>query len=119
MAKKGLPARQGSAATGFVYAHSTGKRTRAASATRNSTTVSGGNSRSTTPLKKNEPPHNTESTASSDQSLASIRWSLDVICGSAIQVRADVYGKGRKAGHPIPETASRRRKSRGCADALR
>ncbi len=83
----------------------------AASATRSSTTVSGGNSRSTTPLKKNEPPHSTDSTASSDQSRASILMSLDVICGSAIQDRADAYGKGRNAGHPIPETASRRRKS--------
>ena len=52
------------------------------------------------PMKKNEPPHSTDSTASSDQSLASIRWSLDVICGSAIQDRADAYGIGRNAGHP-------------------
>ena len=99
------------------YAHSTGRRIRAASATRSSTTVSGGNSRSTTPWKKNEPPHSTESTASSNQSLASIRWSLEIICGSAIQDRADAYGKGRNAGHPIPETASRWRRSRPCADA--
>ena len=75
MAKKGF---QPATVRGnrILYAHSTGRRIRAASATRSSTTVSGGSSRSTMPLKKNEPPHSTESTASSDQSLMSMRWSV-------------------------------------------
>src|SRR5262245_35858889 len=51
----------------------------AASATRSSTSVKGGSSRSTTPLKKNDPPHSTESAASNAQSRASIRPSLAVI----------------------------------------
>src|SRR5882757_3350258 len=51
----------------------------AAIETRRKTTVKGGNSRSTTPLKKNDPPHSTESNASSDQSRESIRSSLAVI----------------------------------------
>jgi hypothetical protein len=109
MAKKGF---QPDSVSGkrIRYAHSTGRRMSAASATRSSTTVSGGNSRSATPLKKNEPPHSTESMASSDQSLASIRWSLDVICGSAIQDRADAYGKRRTRATRFLNTTSRARK---------
>jgi hypothetical protein len=49
----------------------------APSATRKSTSVSGGNSRSAAPSKKNEPPQSTESTTSSDQSRASIRLSFE------------------------------------------
>src|ERR1700716_556345 len=65
------------------YTHNTGSRIIAASATRSKTTVSGGNSFSTTPLKKNDPPHSTESNASSDQSRGSIRSSLGgIFCGS-------------------------------------
>src|SRR3981081_3012732 len=66
------------------YTHNTGSRIIAASATRSKTTVSGGNSFSTTPLKKNDPPHSTESTASRDQSRASIRSSLAVIAAHII-----------------------------------
>src|SRR6476646_4527008 len=51
----------------------------AARVTRRNTTVNGGNSLSTTPLKKNEPPHSTESRPSSDQSRASIEASFVVI----------------------------------------
>src|SRR5262245_46358082 len=51
----------------------------AASSTRNSTSVKGGNSRSTTPLKKNDPPQRIESRPRSDQSRASIRLSLEGI----------------------------------------
>ena len=55
---------------------SSGRRIAAPSATRSNTRVSGGNSRKPAPLKKNEPPQRTESTASSDQSRASIRLSF-------------------------------------------
>src|SRR6185369_3566269 len=51
---------------GRRQARSSGSRISAASATRSSTSVNGGNSRSTTPLKKNDPPHSTESADSSD-----------------------------------------------------
>src|SRR5207247_3361718 len=51
----------------------------AASATRRNTTVNGGNSFNTTPLKKNDPPHRTESRPSSDQSRASIEVSFVLI----------------------------------------
>jgi hypothetical protein len=72
-------------------ARSSGSRINAASATRSRTNVKGGNSRSTTPLKKNDPPHSTESAASSDQSRTSIRPSLAVM-SSIRQVRgADAY----------------------------
>src|SRR5882757_6050907 len=71
-----------------------------ASATRSSTTVSGGTSRSTTPLKKNEPPHRIERTPSSDQSRASIRSSWAVIAViSAFD--AGIIRRIRLA-HPIP-----------------
>ena len=56
-----------------------------ASVTRKNTSVSGGNSRSTTPLKKNEPPHSTDSRPSSDQSRASMEVLLAVICWSYLQ----------------------------------
>ena len=71
----------------------------AASATRRNTTVSGGNSFSTTPLKKNEPPHRTESRPSSDQSRASIEVSFAVMAAHICD-RADLF---RRAGfsHPI------------------
>lgn len=55
---------------------SSGSRMPAPSATRKNTSVSGGNSRNAAPLKKNEPPQRTESTASSDQSRASILLSF-------------------------------------------
>src|SRR6266446_2490464 len=61
----------------------------AASATRRNTTVNGGNSFSTTPLKKNEPPQSTESRPSSDQSRASIEASFAVI--TVISAAAQVY----------------------------
>src|SRR4051794_40753590 len=71
----------------------------AASATRRNTSVNGGNSFSTKPLKKNDPPQRIESRPSSDQSRASIEVSFAVmathICDSA-----DLF---RHAGlsHPI------------------
>jgi hypothetical protein len=58
------------------WIRSSGSRMAAPSATRKSTSVSGGNSCSAAPLKKNEPPQRTESTASSDQPRASIRLSF-------------------------------------------
>src|ERR1700676_4881721 len=66
--------------------HTIGSRMMAASATRNKTSVSGGSSFSTIPLKKNDPPHSTESTQSSDQSRASIRSSLDVIAAHVVEI---------------------------------
>src|SRR5258707_13629102 len=72
----------------------------AASATRRNTNVNGGNSRNTTPLKKNDPPHRIESRPSSDQSRASIEVSWAVI---AIHIcdRADIF-RGGRFSHPIP-----------------
>ncbi len=64
---------------GKRYARMSGSKISAASATRRKTSVNGGNSRSTTPLKKNEPPQSTERKASSDQSRTSIRSVLAVI----------------------------------------
>src|SRR5712664_1339568 len=81
----------------------------AAIVTRSNTTVSGGNSRSTTPLKKNDPPHSTDSNASSDQSRASIRLSLAGICGSHLRESADAYRKSRRDDHPIPAGDKERR----------
>src|SRR3984893_11016351 len=72
----------------------------AASATRSSTTVSGGNSRSATPLKKNDPPHSTESSPSRDQSRASIRLSLAVIA-------AHVCATGQTPSRKTAWTATR------------
>lgn len=55
---------------------------RAARATRASTMVSGGSSRTATPAKKNEPPQSTERRTSSAQSRASIAVSvLAAMCG--------------------------------------
>jgi hypothetical protein len=59
---------------------SSGSSMAAPSATRKNTSVSGGNSRRAAPLKKNDPPQRIESTASSDQSRASIRLSFGSIC---------------------------------------
>src|SRR5258705_13864282 len=84
----------------------------AASATRRNTTVSGGNSFNNTPLKKNEPPHRTESRPSSDQSRASIEASLVVIAAQIRDQRA-LFSRARFC-HPIsgyrsvPDTGSRR-----------
>ena len=89
-------------------AHSTGTRMTAASATRSSTTVSGGNSRIATPTKKNEPPHNTESSASSHQSLMSMRRSLEVMA-ARMQAIDHHYDERPQRDHPIPETTSRNR----------
>src|SRR5450631_464793 len=58
----------------------------AASAPRSKTSVSGGSPRNTTPLKKNDPPHSTESRPSSDQSRASIRLSQDVIAAHVFEI---------------------------------
>jgi hypothetical protein len=64
---------------------SSGSRMAAPKTTRRNTRVSGGNSRNAAPLKKNEPPQRIESTASSDQSRASIRLSFgDMRLTSAI-----------------------------------
>src|SRR3954463_655518 len=78
----------------------------AASATRRNTTVNGGNSFSTTPLKKNDPPHRIESRPSSDQSRASIEVSFEVIAAHICDL-ADLF---RCAGlsHPISGMDSRR-----------
>lgn len=68
---------------------SNGSSIAAPSATRNSTSVSGGHSRNAGPLKKNEPPQRTDSTASSDQSRASIRLSFgDMGLTSMIEIAA-------------------------------
>ena len=63
--------------------------------------MNGGNSFSTTPLKKNDPPHRIESRPSSDQSRASIDVSFAVIAAH-IRDFADLF---RRAGlsHPISE----------------
>ena len=74
----------------------------AASSTRNSTSVNGGSSRSTTPLKKNEPPHRTESRPSSDQSRASIRPSLTVIAQEPGESRNQL-DRTHAAVHPISD----------------
>ena len=80
----------------------------AASATRSKTTVSGGNSRNTTPLKKNEPPHSTESRPSSDQSRASILFSSRIHSGSISALRR-IYSGYQGHCHPIPVQARTRR----------
>jgi hypothetical protein len=67
----------------------TGNKMIAASATRRNTIVRGGSSCSDTAAKKNDPPHSTERTPSSDQSRASIRWSLEVIAFALCE--DDVY----------------------------
>src|SRR3954451_18813413 len=97
---------------------SSGSRMAAPSATRINTSVSGGNSSSAAPLKKNEPPQRTESTASSDQSRASIRLSFG---GTASHIgRRDSHlGQRGKQRHPISDDApvykaDARRGERGC-----
>src|SRR5262245_21725146 len=80
----------------------------AASATRKKTSVNGGSSRSTTPLKKNDPPHSTDNAASSDQSRASIRPSVAGI----FQRPAETCGRldlPAAAVHPISGQLSRSR----------
>src|SRR5437879_7810199 len=79
---------------------SSGTRMAEPSATRKNTSVSGGNSRNAAPLKKNEPPQRTESTASSDQSRASIRLSFE---GMASHLGGRACRLGQRGGycHPI------------------
>ncbi|MGX1322450.1 hypothetical protein AB7M17_005903 [Bradyrhizobium sp. USDA 377] len=88
----------------ILCARSNGSRIAAPSATRKNTSVSGGNSRRAAPLKKNEPPQRTESTASSDQSRASIRLSL---AGMASHIGDPTCRLVRRSGrcHPISEMA--------------
>src|ERR1700716_2791720 len=87
------------------YTHNTGSRIIAASATRSKTTVSGGNSFRNTPLKKNDAPHSTESSASKAKSRASIRLSLAVIASHICADRVRLYSKSWNYGHPIPAQA--------------
>src|SRR6478735_4442339 len=72
----------------------------AASATRRNTTVNGGNSLKTTPLKKNDPPHRIESRPSSDQSRASIEVSVAVIAVHICE-HADLFHRAGLS-HPVP-----------------
>src|SRR3954468_5906883 len=86
------------------WIRSSGSRMAAPSATRKSTNVSGGNSRSAAPLQKNEPPQSTESTASSDQSRASIRLSFGDMAShdGGRDSRLRQHGEQR---HPISDDA--------------
>jgi hypothetical protein len=86
---------------GSRCAQSTGSRIMAASSTRNSTSVNGGSPRSTTPLKKNDPPQRIESRPRSDQSRASIVVSLAVMAAQIGRQTALFSCTG--LCHPIPE----------------
>ncbi|MNY29868.1 hypothetical protein D3C86_1639380 [compost metagenome] len=81
----------------------------AARVTRSVTMVTGGNSLTATPMKKNDPPHRSESATSIAHSRASICFCIAIIISQSMSI--DMIADGIAAIHPISvEFSSNRRR---------